>query len=505
MLKKIVKKINFIVFFFIVTIVASCNNGDNRECKKDLKDFDKKELEKTCVDLNFEKKNTDNNIINNNSSNIDGDTVTTDGRCKVNNTDGNNVINNETNINIGNISPLVLPVYMDYQATTRIDPRVLQEMNWVENYVYGNANSLHKMGTDALKLVEKARRQVADVIGAKPDEIIFTSGATESNNLALKGMVEAYAKKTGKKHIITSMTEHACIQETCKNLESSKNMDITYLCPKFNGLIDLKELENAITPDTLLISIMGVNNEIGVIQDLEKIGKIAKKHGVFFHTDCAQAYGKIPLDVNKMNIDLMSISGHKIYGPKGIGALYVRQHGKGAGKINNKYEKIDLLPQINGGGQEHGIRSGTLAVPLIVGFGKAAEIMKTDFEKDNKRVSVLSKRLKNGLYKIPDATLNGDEKQRYVGNLNFSFKDVDALTLVQNLGDKVALSIGSACGSSHEAVDSYVIKALGINTEKSGGAVRIGIGRFTTEAEVDYAIKAISEEVKNERGEKNGK
>ena len=398
-----------------------------------------------------------------------------------------------------NNKPLVLPVYMDYQATTQIDPRVLQEMNYVESSVYGNANSLHKMGKDAMKLVETARKQVANVIGAQPNEIIFTSGATESNNLALKGIVEAYSKKTGRKHIITSMTEHACIQETCKKLESDFDVDITYLSPKNDGLIDLKELEKSITPETLVISIMGVNNEIGVIQNLEEIGKIAKKHGVFFHTDCAQAFGKIPLDVNKMHIDLMSISGHKIYGPKGIGALYVRQTKGGAGKIKGKTEKLQLQAQMNGGGQEYGVRSGTLAVPLIVGFGKASELMMTDYEKDKVHIERLSKKLKAGIREIQGATLNGNENQRYAGNLNFSFKDIDALTLVQALGDKVALSIGSACGSSHEAVDSYVIQALGIDTKKIGGAVRIGIGRFTTDEEVEYAIKTIKDEVERER------
>ena len=442
-----VKKIS--LFFILSVALISCNQSSDKECKTKIK-----ELEQTCVNFDFADKNN---------------------------------------------KPLVLPVYMDYQATTQIDPRVLREMNYVENNFYGNANSLHKMGRDALKLVEQSRRKVADVIGAKPEEIIFTSGATESNNLALKGMVEAYAEKTGRKHIITSMTEHACIQEACKKLESSNNIDITYLCPKSDGLIDLKELEEAITPNTLMISIMGVNNEIGVIQDLESRGKIAKKHGVFFHTDCAQAFGKIPLDVDKMHIDLMSISGHKIYGPKGIGALYVRQTKGGAGTIKGKFEKISLKAQMNGGGQEYGIRSGTLAVPLIVGFGKASELMKTDYDKDLAHIARLSKKLKAGLREISDAILNGNEEQRYVGNLNFSFKGVDALTLVQKLGDKVAISIGSACGSSHEAVDSYVIKALGIDTKKVGGAVRIGIGRFTTDEEVEYAIKTIKEEIYKER------
>ena len=447
MLKNIL--INKLMTFLFIFVLAACSRESDNECKTKVE-----ELERTCVKLDF-----------------------TNGKNK----------------------PIVLPVYMDYQATTPIDPRVLQEMNYVESNVYGNANSLHKMGKDALKLVEKSRKQVADVINAKPEEIIFTSGATESNNLALKGLVEAYSKKTGRKHIITSMTEHACIQETCKKLESNEYADITYLCPKNDGLIDLKELEEAITPNTLLISIMGVNNEIGVVQNLEKIGRIAKKHNVFFHTDCAQAFGKIPLDVNKMHIDLMSISGHKIYGPKGIGALYVRQTKGGSGMINGKFEKININAQMNGGGQERGVRSGTLAVPLIVGFGKASELMMTDYKRDNEHIERLSEKLKTELRKIPGTTLNGNEKQRYSGNLNFSFKNVSALSLVQNLGDKVALSIGSACGSSHEATDSYVIKALGVDAKKAGGAIRIGIGRFTTDEEVEYAIKMIKEEVFRQR------
>ena len=434
--------------FFILQLLCcfalfSCNGGEKENKNEDLP--------RTCINANWNDQNKDKNA-------------------------------------------LVLPVYMDYQATTKVDPRVLEEMYYVETNFYGNANSLHKLGQQSAKLVEKARKQVANVIGAKPNEIIFTSGATESNNLAIKGMVETYGKKTGKKHIITSMTEHACILESCKSIETKEGYDITYLCPQPNGLIDLNELEKAITKDTLLISIMGVNNEIGVIQDLEKIGKIAKKHNVFFHTDCAQAFGKIPLDVDKMGIDLMSISGHKIYGPKGIGALFIRQHGKK--KIEN------LLPQMNGGGQEHGIRSGTLAVSLIVGLGKASEIMKTDFEKDAEHIKKLSETLKTELMKIPNATINGDEKQRYAGNLNISFKGVNALTLVQSLSDKVALSIGSACGSSHDAVDSYVIKSLGIDTKINGGAIRIGIGRFTTEAEIEYAIKEIKREVQRQRNEK---
>ncbi len=433
---------NFIWLYLVINLLV-LNSCKREECK-----IDEKELAKTCINIDWNKN-----------------------------------YNQQTDA-------LILPVYMDYQATTKVDPRVLEEMYFVEKNYYGNANTVHKMGREAMKLVEKARKQVADVIKASPNEIIFTSGATESNNLALKGVVEKYSKQTGKKHIITSMTEHACILESCKSCEKNDDIEITYLVPRQDGLIDLKELEDSIRPDTLMISIMGVNNEIGVIQDLEKIGKIAKKHNVLFHTDCAQAFGKIPLDVDKMGIDLMSISGHKIYGPKGIGALFIRKHGN---------KKVDLIPQMNGGGQENGVRSGTLAVPIIVGFGKASELMKTEYEKDIANIKRLSEKLKAGLMAIEGATLNGSEKHRYEGNLNFSFKGVDALTLVQNLSDKVALSIGSACGSSHEAVDSYVIKAIGVDTKQIGGAVRIGIGRYTTDAEVEYAIKTIKEEVEKER------
>jgi cysteine desulfurase len=286
--------------------------------------------------------------------------------------------------------------------------------------------------------------------------------------------------------------EHKCVLESCHFLET-EGYDITYIDPEEDGLLDLNKLNDAIRKDTILISVMGVNNETGVIQNLKEIGKIAHDKGILFHTDCAQAYGKIHLDVEEMNIDLMSISGHKIYGPKGIGALFVRKHGKHA---------IDILPQMNGGGQEHGIRSGTLAVPLIVGLGKAAYLMKADYKKDKEHIEKLAKKLKSGLKKIPDSTVNGSEVYRYAGNLNFSFKDVDAMTLVQELSDTLALSIGSACGSSHETVDSYVIKALGIDTKKVGGAVRIGIGRFTTEKEIDFAIKTITDTVKKIRDKK---
>lgn len=377
---------------------------------------------------------------------------------------------------------------MDYMATTPMDLRVLREISYVSEHYYGNPNSLHKIGQNAKKIIEDSRKKIADLINANPDEIIFTSGATESNNLAIKGIIDYYKVYRKKYHIITSQTEHMCVKETCNYLENTENVRVTYLCPKNNGIIDLKELERAITKDTILISIMGVNNEIGAIQDLEAIGRIAKKHNIIFHTDCAQAFGKIPLDVKKMNIDLMSISGHKIYGPKGIGALY----------INKENRNILMNPILHGGGQEKGLRSGTLPVSTIAGFGKAAEIAKIEMNADAERILRLGIKLRDGILKINGVILNGpiDPKERYYGCLNFSFPEINGIELVKTLGDEIALSIGSACGSSHEVIDSYVIKSLNIGRNFSSGAVRFGIGKFTTEKEIDYVIQRITDIIK---------
>lgn len=373
-------------------------------------------------------------------------------------------------------------LYFDYQATTPLDKRVLDEMMLTMTTEFGNASSKsHSYGWEAEKFVEKARKQVADVIGADPQDIIFTSGATESNNLAIKG-VARFNKTEKKNHIITVQTEHKCVLESCRYLGLKEGFDITYLSVDKNGLINLEELKNTITDKTILVSVMGVNNEIGVIQDLKSIGKICREKGIYFHTDCAQAFGKIPLNVDEMNIDLMSISGHKIYGPKGIGALYVRR------KPRVKIEAI-----INGGGQERGLRSGTLAVPLIVGLGKAAEIMQIDGVEDKKRIDKFADQIIDEMLKLKKVRLNGSLEHRWKGCLNFSFAGIEGESLMMAIKD-IAVSSGSACTSS--TLDpSYVIKAIGTEPELSHSSIRIGLGRFTTQDEVDYFIKKVKEEL----------
>lgn len=373
-------------------------------------------------------------------------------------------------------------LYFDYQSTTPLDKRVLDEMMLTMTTEFGNASSKsHSFGWEAEKLVEKAREQVASVIGAEAKDIIFTSGATESNNIAIKG-VARFNKSDKKNHIITVQTEHKCVLESCKYLELKEGFKITYLSVGSDGLINLEELKNAITDKTILVSVMGVNNEIGVIQDLKSIGKICRERGVYFHTDCAQAFGKIPLNVDEMNIDLMSISGHKIYGPKGIGALYVRR------KPRVKIEAI-----INGGGQERGLRSGTLAVPLIVGLGKASQLMQEDGEEDKKRIDKFADQIINEFLKIKKVDLNGSLKHRWKGCLNFSFAGVEGESLMMAIND-IAVSSGSACTSA--TLDpSYVIKAIGTKDELAHSSIRVGLGRFTTQEEVDYFIKRVKEEL----------
>jgi cysteine desulfurase len=371
-------------------------------------------------------------------------------------------------------------VYLDYQATTPLDKRVLKSMMPSLTNNFGNAHSnSHIFGWKAKEYVTKAREQIAKVINADYREIIFTSGATESNNLAIKGL--ANFNKNEKNHIITTTIEHKCVLETCKYLEM-KDFNVTFLPVQKDGLIDLNALEKAITNKTILVSIMGINNEIGVIQPLKEIGKICKKHKVYFHTDCAQAFGKIPLDVEEMKIDLMSISGHKIYGPKGIGALYIR-----------RTPRVRLEPIIHGGGQERGMRSGTLPVPLIVGLGKAAELAKKEMKKDYKHIKKLSERLYKGLMTIEKVELNGSREKRWVGNLNFSFAGIEGESLMMSLKD-IALSSGSAC-SSKSLEPSYVITAIGTKEELAHSSIRFGLGKFTTKQEIDYTIKRISEEV----------
>lgn len=371
-----------------------------------------------------------------------------------------------------------LPIYMDYQATTPMDPRVFAAMTPYFMEKFGNPHSNgHKYGWEAEAACEVAREQVGALIGADAKEIIFTSGATESNNLALKGVGKFYGDK--KNHIITVVTEHKCVLDTCRHLER-EGFTVTYLPVQKNGLIDLAELEKAITDKTVIISVMAVNNEIGVIQPLPEIGAICRKHGVFFHTDAAQAFGKIPLNVDEMNIDLMSISGHKIYGPKGIGALYIRRK-----------PRIRLIPMINGGGQERGFRSGTLPTPLVVGLGEAARIAKEEMLEENKRITRLSEKLYNGITsKAKDVFLNGDLKQRIPGNLNLSFAYIEGESMIMAIKD-LAVSSGSACTSA-SLEPSYVLRSIGVGEELAHTSIRFGIGRFTTEEEIDYAVKLVT-------------
>ncbi|KAM6242695.1 cysteine desulfurase isoform 2-T2 [Spheniscus humboldti] len=349
------------------------------------------------------------------------------------------------------------PLYMDVQATTPLDPRVLDSMLPYLMAYYGNPHSrTHAYGWESEAAVEKARRQVADLIGADSREIIFTSGATESNNMAIKGVARFY--KSRKKHIITTQTEHKCVLDSCRSLET-EGFRVTYLPVKKNGLIDLKELEAAFQPDTSLVSVMTVNNEIGVKQPIHDIGEICRAHKVFFHTDAAQAIGKIPMDVNDMKIDLMSISGHKIYGPKGVGAIYVRRR-----------PRVRLEPLQSGGGQERGLRSGTVPTPLAVGLGAACEVAQQEMEYDHKRISQLAERLVTKIMsEVPDVVMNGDREHRYPGCINLSFAYVEGESLLMALKD-VALSSG-----------------------------RFGIGRFTTEEEVDYTVQKCIQHVKRLR------
>ncbi len=370
------------------------------------------------------------------------------------------------------------PIYMDYQATTPTDPRVVEKILPYFTEKFGNPHSGgHSFGWEAEAACEKARGQVAELINANAKEIIFTSGATESNNLAIKGVAQFYKDK--KNHIITVVTEHKCVLDTCRHLERD-GFAVTYLPVGTNGLIDLKKLEEAITEKTAIVSVMAVNNEIGVIQPIKEIGAICRKNGVFFHTDAAQAFGKIPLDVEEMNIDLMSISGHKIYGPKGIGALYVRRR-----------PRIRLVPMINGGGQERGFRSGTLPTPLVVGLGEAAAIAKAEMTEENERIRYLSDKLFNAIVaNVPEVYLNGDKEQRIPGNLNISFAYIEGESMIMAIKN-LAVSSGSACTSA-SLEPSYVLRSIGVGEDLAHTSIRFGIGRFTTEEEIDYAIKTVT-------------
>ena len=366
------------------------------------------------------------------------------------------------------------PIYLDYQATTPMDPRVLEVMMPYFTHKFGNPGSRsHAYGWEAEEAVEKARGQIAKLIEADEKEVIYTSGATESNNLAIRGVAEFY--KDRKNHIITTVTEHKCVLDTCRHLEQ-QGFEVTYLPVQQNGLLDLDVLRAAITDKTVLVSVMAVNNEIGVIQPLAEIGKICREHKVFFHTDAAQAAGKIPLDVEAMNIDLMSISGHKIYGPKGIGALYVRRK-----------PRVRLVAMIHGGGQERGFRSGTLPTPLCVGLGEACEIAMKEMGAESKRLAGLQERMLKGLRaKLTDIVVNGDLERRIPGNLNISFAYVEGESLMMGIKG-LSVSSGSACTSA-SLEPSYVLRALGVEEEMAHTSLRIGLGRFTTEHEVDTAV-----------------
>ncbi|MBL8293425.1 MAG: IscS subfamily cysteine desulfurase [Bryobacterales bacterium] len=379
-----------------------------------------------------------------------------------------------------------LPIYMDNHATTPMDPRVLDAMLPFFTNEFGNAASRnHAFGWTAEEAVEKARKQIADLIGANSKEIVFTSGATESNNLAIKGVAEMYAERGN--HIITAATEHKAVLDTTKKLEKA-GYRITYLPVQQNGLVDLDMLREAITDKTILVSIMYANNEIGVIQPIAEIGKICKERGVLFHTDGTQAVGKVPVNVIADNVDLMSITAHKMYGPKGIGALYVRR----------KSPRVQLTAQMDGGGHERGMRSGTLNVPGIVGLGKACELCKQEMAEESRRMSYLRDKLKDRLLAELDETfINGTMESRLPNNLNISFAYVEGESLLMGIND-VAVSSGSACTSA-TLEPSYVLKALGAGDDIAHSSIRFGLGRFNTEEEVDYVAQKVISVVKKLR------
>jgi len=379
-----------------------------------------------------------------------------------------------------------LPIYMDYHATTPVDPRVLDAMMPYFTEKFGNAASRnHPFGWEAEEAVEAARKQVAALIGANAKEIIFTSGATESNNLAIKGVAEMYREKGN--HIITCVTEHKAVIDTCKKLEK-QGLRVTYLPVQKDGRVDLDELRAAITDKTILITIMTANNEIGVVQPIAEIGAIAKEKGIIFHTDGVQAVGKIPFDVTTLKVDLVSISAHKIYGPKGVGALYVRR----------RSPRVLLAEQISGGGHERGMRSGTLNVTGIVGLGKAAELCQQDMIKDTERLRTLRDRLNDGLHKnLDEIYINGSMEHRLPHNLNISFAYVEGESLLMGIND-VAVSSGSACTSA-SLEPSYVLKALGAGDDLAHSSIRFGLGRWTTDEEVDYVIDKLTKVVRRLR------
>ena len=375
------------------------------------------------------------------------------------------------------------PIYLDNHSTTPMDPRVLESMLPYFTEKFGNAASRnHAFGWDAEEGVEAARKQIAKLIHADAKEIVFTSGATESNNLALKGVVEMYHEKGD--HIITSSTEHRAVLDTAKALEAKRGVKVTYLPVDKFGMVNPEDVRNAITDKTILISVMFANNEIGTINPVKAIGKIAKEKGILFHCDATQGVGKVPIDVQDMGIDLMSFSAHKIYGPKGVGALYVRK----------KNPRVRIAAQMDGGGHERGMRSGTLPVPLIVGFGKACELCEQEMSADGARLSVMRDRLHATITKaLEEVYLNGHPTERLPHNLNISFAYVEGESLLMGCKE-IALSSGSACTSA-TLEPSYVLRALGVGAELAHSSIRFGLGRFTLDEEVDYAGKRIIEVV----------
>ncbi|MBN3806022.1 IscS subfamily cysteine desulfurase [Paraburkholderia sp. Ac-20336] len=379
-----------------------------------------------------------------------------------------------------NNDSLHLPIYMDYSATTPIDPRVVDKMIPYLREQFGNpASRSHSYGWDAERAVEEAREQVAALVNADPREIIWTSGATESDNLAIKGAAHFYKSKG--KHIITVKTEHKAVLDTCRELER-EGFEVTYLDVKPDGLIDLDVFKAALRPDTILVSVMSVNNEIGVVQDVEAIGEITREKGIIFHVDAAQATGKIEIDLQKLKIDLMSFSAHKTYGPKGIGALYVRRK-----------PRVRIEAQIHGGGHERGMRSGTLAPHQIVGMGEAFRLAREEMATENERVRMLRDRLLKGLSEIEEVYVNGDMEKRIAHNLNISFNFVEGESLIMAVKD-VAVSSGSACTSA-SLEPSYVLRALGRNDELAHSSIRFTVGRFTTEQDVDYVINLLKTKI----------
>lgn len=371
-----------------------------------------------------------------------------------------------------------LPIYLDYSATCPVDPRVAEKMvqYMTMDGTFGNpASRSHRYGWQAEEAVDTAREQIAELLNADPREIVFTSGATESDNLAIKGAAHFYSKQG--KHVITSKTEHKAVLDTCRQLER-EGFEVTYLEPESNGLISLSKLEATMRDDTVLVSIMHVNNEIGVIQDIEAIGELCRSRKIIFHVDAAQSAGKVAIDVQKLKVDLISLSAHKIYGPKGIGALYVRRK-----------PRIRLEAQMHGGGHERGFRSGTLPTHQIVGMGEAFRIAKLDMEKDYQHALALRNRLLDGVKDMEAVTINGDLDQRVPHNLNISFAFVEGESLLMSLKD-LAVSSGSACTSA-SLEPSYVLRALGLNDELAHSSIRFSFGRFTTEEEIDYAIEQI--------------